>query len=240
MKQTEQTQPERLTKQVQQFYDEYHKRRGREIDDWMTDVYWPLFDGRILEVGAGTRLPQHIIENDQHLYVAYDLSFEAAAQAKSARAQAVIGQGESLPYTDASFDVVACYDVLEHLADPETVIAEMCRVSRRRVVFAGPNYVGTRYAPGLGRETLQSLLLFARGHTRNWYRLDDFHLTYDEAWLPDHDAISAVNAHWVVREIRRHGFKPSHAGTWSKRYPLLDKLPVLRYLGFYLFVVGER
>jgi 2-polyprenyl-6-hydroxyphenyl methylase/3-demethylubiquinone-9 3-methyltransferase len=40
------------------------------------------------------------------------------------------GRGESLSYDDASFDVVVCCDVLEHVDDLEAVIRESARVLR--------------------------------------------------------------------------------------------------------------
>jgi 2-polyprenyl-6-hydroxyphenyl methylase/3-demethylubiquinone-9 3-methyltransferase len=42
--------------------------------------------------------------------------------------QYLAGAGERLPFADASYDVVLCCDVLEHLENPATVIAEMSRV----------------------------------------------------------------------------------------------------------------
>ena len=37
------------------------------------------------------------------------------------------GKGESLPFPDGSFDIVACCDVLEHVDDPGPVIGEVAR-----------------------------------------------------------------------------------------------------------------
>ncbi len=45
------------------------------------------------------------------------------------------GVGEALPYDDASFDVVVCVDVLEHVSDLPRVLAEIARVLRPGGVF---------------------------------------------------------------------------------------------------------
>ena len=45
------------------------------------------------------------------------------------------GMGENLPYTDASFDVVFCCDVLEHVQDLPKVISEISRVLKPGGVF---------------------------------------------------------------------------------------------------------
>lgn len=47
----------------------------------------------------------------------------------------VVSAGESIPLPDASCDVVACVDVLEHVADLKLVIAEVRRVLRRDGLF---------------------------------------------------------------------------------------------------------
>ena len=46
-----------------------------------------------------------------------------------------IGFGENLPYADASFDVVFCCDVLEHVRDLPKVISEISRVLKPKGVF---------------------------------------------------------------------------------------------------------
>lgn len=46
-----------------------------------------------------------------------------------------VGVGEALPYADASFDVVVCVDVLEHVADLAAVMAETARVLRPGGLF---------------------------------------------------------------------------------------------------------
>lgn len=43
-----------------------------------------------------------------------------------------------LPYNDASFDLVVCCEVLEHLNDPEKGLEELTRVSKGRVLLSTP------------------------------------------------------------------------------------------------------
>ena len=47
----------------------------------------------------------------------------------------------ALPFPDASFDVVGCFEVLEHLPDdvPEQALRELARVARRAVVLSVPH-----------------------------------------------------------------------------------------------------
>ena len=70
---------------------------------------------------------------------------EATRQAQAAglagRFRYVEGSASSLPFADGSFDLVTCQTLLIHVAEPETVIAEMVRVTRPGglVLAAEPN-----------------------------------------------------------------------------------------------------
>jgi ubiquinone/menaquinone biosynthesis C-methylase UbiE len=62
----------------------------------------------------------------------------------------VNGAGERLPFDDASFDMAICWDVVEHVQDPELLLAELARVLRpggrvlltviNRYAFRDPHY----------------------------------------------------------------------------------------------------
>lgn len=69
----------------------------------------------------------------------------AAAFGISHRFQYRLSDAQTLPFPDASFDLVTCQTVLIHIADPRAVIAEMARVTRPGglVLAAEPNNVST-------------------------------------------------------------------------------------------------
>jgi ubiquinone/menaquinone biosynthesis C-methylase UbiE len=45
----------------------------------------------------------------------------------------------TIPYPDASFDVVGCFEVLEHQEDPAAALRELARVARRAVILSVPH-----------------------------------------------------------------------------------------------------
>lgn len=126
----------KLREAISHFYDDYHRYRVRVPNTWMRTTYWPAFHGTTLELGGGTLWPQ------REDYMVVDLSFAAPQKACAAGIPAAVSDGTQLPFADNSFNTVACYDVIEHVIDPAAFIAEMCRVANKRVVVAGPNWIG--------------------------------------------------------------------------------------------------
>jgi len=115
----------------------YRGRRAlvrRLLDRWVTRP------ARTLEVGAGTGGNLEMLGEHGPVYgiepsrLARDLS--------RARGPMVQGVADRLPFADATFDVVACLDVLEHLHDELAALDEIQRVLRRDglVVLHVPAY----------------------------------------------------------------------------------------------------
>ena len=61
--------------------------------------------------------------------------------------EAVLSKGESLPFEDASFDHVLCFQTLEHVEDPYALLVELARVARHRVFVSIPGVRRTHVLP---------------------------------------------------------------------------------------------
>lgn len=61
------------------------------------------------------------------------------AQLRNPRATFSLGDIYNIAHDDASFDVVYCFEVLEHLQRPDRALEEMARVARRAVVMSVPH-----------------------------------------------------------------------------------------------------
>ena len=86
---------------------------------------------RVLEIGAGHGGFLRLARLAGYEAAGIEISPAAVAFARQAFDVDVrAGSLERLPFADDAFDVVASFDVLEHLADPERSLGEMRRVLR--------------------------------------------------------------------------------------------------------------
>lgn len=93
-------------------------------------------DDTVLEVGAGTGNFLALFEGAAARLVALDLTpgMLSAARAEHPDMALVVGDGAQLPFVGRSAELVASAQVLHHIHDPAPVLAEMRRVSARRVL----------------------------------------------------------------------------------------------------------
>jgi SAM-dependent methyltransferase len=75
---------------------------------------------RLLDVGCGSRPYESLFVERGAAYVGCDMEGSAHAD--------VFGLADALPVEDASFDVVLCTQVLEHVPDPAAAVRELRRV----------------------------------------------------------------------------------------------------------------
>jgi ubiquinone/menaquinone biosynthesis C-methylase UbiE len=152
-------------------YDEkWHISYDQRCIDYARDRFvavagtdgWPYPDA--LELGSGTgffllNLMQAGVAAKGHVTDLSSGMVETAKRNAAALGLDVDGRvadAESIPYDDASFDLVVGHAVLHHIPDVEQAFREVLRVLRPggRFVFAGePTTVGDWYARRLGRLT---------------------------------------------------------------------------------------
>ncbi len=92
--------------------------------------------GKVLDVGSGGGFLAEEFAKDGYDVTGIDPAANSIACAAEHAArmglaiQYRVARGESLPFADASFDIVACCDVLEHVDEPAQVIHEISRTLR--------------------------------------------------------------------------------------------------------------
>lgn len=131
------------------------------------DLLGTVPGGRYLDVGAGT--------GNDALELAARFDVEVAGVDSSARMveearrrgmrEAVVADAHALPFADASFDGAWADRTFQHLADPETALAELVRVTRPggRIVVADPDY-DTQVVDVADRELARRVLRFRADH----------------------------------------------------------------------------
>lgn len=94
----------------------------------------------VLDVGAGTGiLAEKLLAKKYPAPIMNcDIKKEYVKAMTGKGLNAVEGDIRSLPFKDREFDTVIATEVLEHLANPGTGLAELCRVAKKRIIFSLP------------------------------------------------------------------------------------------------------
>jgi SAM-dependent methyltransferase len=78
---------------------------------------------------------------------------------------------DALPFGDATFDAVSCWELLHHVDDPVAALREMWRVAQRRLIIFEPNRIHPGHIVlGLTRDNERQSLRFTPGHLRRLVR----------------------------------------------------------------------
>jgi SAM-dependent methyltransferase len=99
-------------------------------------------------VGYGSRM---LAEAGAEEVVGVDIAEEAVAEARSAGGPFVsfeIGDLHRLPFGDDEFDLIVCFEAIEHVSDPKAVLDELRRVMRPQGLLALSTPNRDVYAPG--------------------------------------------------------------------------------------------
>ena len=101
----------------------------------------PAAGRTVLDVGCGGGFLSESFADDGFAVTAIDPSPASIAAARTHAASRGlnigyrVGSGEALPFPNASFDIVACCDVLEHVDDVGQVVRETARVLKPGGVY---------------------------------------------------------------------------------------------------------
>jgi SAM-dependent methyltransferase len=109
--------------------------------------------GRVLDVGCGAGWSTLLFAERGYDATGIDLNPAAFEPPSHSRLTLLEGSALSIPFPDASFDLVTAYQTLEHVPDPGQMLGEMLRVVRPGgvVCVVGPNLLGLAgYIRGIG------------------------------------------------------------------------------------------
>ena len=108
----------------------YVWRAGQERRFRMVQRWAPLRDQRVLDVGCGLGMyTAAFLHKSPHVF-GVEIERERALEARGRATGVIQAPGEHLPFTEASFDVVFSHEVLEHVTDDRSCVAEMVRVTK--------------------------------------------------------------------------------------------------------------
>jgi SAM-dependent methyltransferase len=223
------------SRELQLRYNEWHRQRLEQpvdvaaIDPRQLEFFALVVDLLTKEAGG----PLLDVASGQGQFLSYaasrglevsgvDISDVAVEEARRLVPEAVVevGEAESLPFPDASFDYVTCLGSLEHFPDPLAAASEMSRVLRPdgtvlifvpNLFFLGHLYFGLRHGvqPTEGGQGFSETYRTSGGWTD---LLEEAGLTVREFHPWNHIYASqrvppAVKALWnrLSRVVPRHG-----------------------------------
>ena len=105
----------------------------------------------VLDAACGVGYGSALLAANAASVTAVDLSVDALAVGAQTYAHPAVryaaARVESLPFPDASFDVVASFETIEHITEPAAALAEFARVLRPggRIFLSVPNGVRDRH-----------------------------------------------------------------------------------------------
>lgn len=115
---------------------------------------------RILDLGCGTGLSTHLLQERGYDAVGVDLSplFLTVEKKNHPATDLLVGNALQLPFADATFDAVVAFEFIEHIPDVPALLDEMLRVIKvhGHIVLHSPNLISP-YLPAF------DLLRFALG-----------------------------------------------------------------------------
>jgi len=116
-----------------------HRKRSRIL----AGVCQKFVNKKTLDIGCNDLYFDRDIIPNQNLFVGSDLGWEESLRKAKANidefdwknAEVIQSVGEYLPYKSQVFDLVLCFETLEHVGDEKKVIEEISRVSTKDAIL---------------------------------------------------------------------------------------------------------
>ncbi len=249
----------------QESYYRHNEAYAQFLENWDENFYGKYADvlrparpgGRVLDVGCGVGQVLKRLGEAGYQACGVEVSEPSVLKARGLGLDCRSYDGRHLPFPDRHFASVGALNVLEHVEEPESFLAEMVRVLEPggRVVISSPNFLralGWRdYHPtmrGLGNKWRNlGRVLAKRRQMREApeaVRFDRMSPIVREPFQPDDDAIVRTNGLEIGFFLKRAGCEVEQV-LCTDRYvtPLLDRMlnaTPLRYVMFNAFVVARR
>ncbi len=159
---------------------------------------------------VGERIPEvSAVDRSAHMLDRHPLRHTGRLRQADAR---------KLPFDEDRFDLVYGWEILHHISDPRTVLAEMARVSRRYVLVAEPNRNNpAQFAFALADPEHRWVLRYSLAYMRSLFAASGLQV------------IRAAAGGWVF---------PNRTPGWL--LPLLRPLPYRWPLGITNWVLGGK
>lgn len=194
---------------------------------------WPRRKQSLLDIGCGTGVFLQLFWESGFDVYGMDSSAGMLARARQKMGHRVdlhLGKAQHLPFDDNEFDFSSIITVLEFCREPDRVIREAARVSKKGMLICHLNktsfyYLNTRFSSSKSRKMLKSARWFTFGQMKRLIRenLGPRHI-YALSVLPGTKTI--WKDHWLTRYLHVC-FWPPFMGTFTGiRVDLLDHDPL--------------
>ncbi len=115
----------------------------QDLIEFVTGTLAPSSQAKLLDVGCGSGWSTYMFSEAGYDATGIDLNPDRFEVKQGPGCHLTFGSGTDIPFESETFDLVSCYQCLEHIPEPEKALREMIRVCRPGGVISivGPNLV---------------------------------------------------------------------------------------------------
>jgi ubiquinone/menaquinone biosynthesis C-methylase UbiE len=117
------------------------------VDQSLVEYVFHHGGHELLDLGCGLGGYAKTLQSRGRNVIALDVNEKYVEIAKRLGVDARLYDGRRIPLDDKSVDTIFMVEVMEHIANPELLIAELHRVARRNLIVTVPNCTQTFSAP---------------------------------------------------------------------------------------------